>query len=142
MSGPISLPIGPGVALQVGLTTHKLSDHNRSEISIVPQRIQVSKRMADGTLRTFVVASEKRKFKWSWNFIPREDNQTVDGFWGAKSIINFHRTTIGDFGLVLTYGENVPQDPITVLFEDFSFVIKKRSIYTDLYQIDISLEEV
>lgn len=138
----VVLPIGPGLTFKSGISTHKVSDHNRSELSILPERIEYKKRMADGTLRSFVVVSQKRIFKVSWSKLPKNDNQTIDGFWGALSLQSFHASTIGSFELIQTYGDNVPQSSVFVMYEDFSFKLTKRSVYTDFYDIDMSLKEV
>lgn len=130
------LPVGAGLAINGS----KLSDHNRAPISITPERIENRKRMANGTLRNFVVA-QKRKVKTSWENLPKQNTHTVDGFWGAKSLIDFYNATFGEFTLRVTYGDNTHED-ILVMFADFSPVLRKRSGYTDLYSIDVTFEEV
>lgn len=140
MPNPLVLPIGPGLSFKVGVTVNKLSDHNRSELSIGKDRIENRKRMANGTMRTFVVAT-KRKFSVSWENLPRDNNQTADGFWGAKSISDFYDAHDGEFEVVITYGDN-STETVLVMFDSFSVKLSKRSIYTDLYNIDLGLEEV
>lgn len=140
MPNILVLPIGAGLAFKVGSVTHKLTDHNRSEITVSLERIENRKRMADGTMRTFVVAT-KRNWKVTWNTVPVNDNQTVDGFWGAKSIKTFYDTTLGSFQLILTDGQNVTET-VTVMFDNFGYKLNKRSKYTDLYDIDMALVEV
>jgi hypothetical protein len=137
---PITLPIGPGVTIKVGDNEYKLTDHNRSELGVSPSRIEHRKRMADGTMRSFIVAT-KRKFKLSWEDLPRENNQTVEGNWGAASIINFWETHLGEFQIILTDGNN-DTETVTVMFDSFSYKRNTRSVYTDLYDIDMDLEEV
>jgi hypothetical protein len=140
MPNPLILPIGPGMKFKVGSTTYNISDHNRSELSIDKDRIENRKRMADGTMRTFVVA-QKRNFKASWKNIPRDDIQTADGFWGAQSMKDFYDTTLGSFELILTDGNN-DVETVLVMFDSFGYKLNKRSVYTDLYDIDMSLAEV
>lgn len=140
MPNPLILPIGTGMTFKVGSTEYKLSDHNRKEISVSMERIENRKRMADATMRTFVVA-QKRTWKTSWEDLPKNDNQTADGFWGALSIIDFYQDTLGSFDLILTFGDNT-REARTVMFNDFSFNLTKRSTYTDFYDIDMSLVEV
>ena len=48
---------------------YELTDHNRSEISITPILIEKEARMANGTLRKFVV-SKKDIISTSWSFLP------------------------------------------------------------------------
>jgi len=66
-------------ALQAGIhvsidkvTWFKLTDHNRQEISINPTVIEKENRMANGTLRKFIVA-KKDIISTSWNFLPSSD---------------------------------------------------------------------
>lgn len=140
MPNPLVLPIGPGLSFKVGLTVNKVSDHNRSELNISKDRIENRKRMADGTLRTYLVA-KKRKFSTSWKNLPRDNNQTADGFWGASAISDFYDDTDGSFEIVLTYGNN-STETVLVMFDSFSAKLSKRSTYTDLYTIDLTLEEI
>lgn len=133
---PRILPIGAGLMINGS----KLTDHNRTPISITPDRLENRKRMANGTLRNFVVA-QKRKIKTSWDNLPAQDNITVDGFWGATSMIDFYYATIGEFTLRITYGNNSGED-ILVMFADFSAQLRKRGQYTDFYSIDVTFEEV
>jgi hypothetical protein len=141
MPNPLILPIGPGFSFKDNpVTTYKVSDHNRSEIDISYERIENRKRMADGTMRTFVVA-QKRSWKTSWKDLPREDEQTADGFMGADSLKNWYDTHLGSFQLVVTDGEN-NTETVNVMFDNFSCTLSKRSIYTDLYDVEMSLVEV
>jgi hypothetical protein len=140
MPNPLVLPIGPGFSFKEGVTIYKVSDHNRSEIDISYERIENRKRMADGTMRTFVVA-QKRNWKTSWKDLPREDQQTADGFMGAESLKTWYDNHLGSFQLVITDGEN-DTETVWVMFDNFNCAISKRSVYTDLYEVDMSLVEV
>jgi|ERR1044072_1784258 hypothetical protein len=140
MANILVLPISAGLAFKVGSTIHKLTDHKRSEISVGYERIENRKRMADGTMRTFVVAT-KRNWKVSWEMLPRDDNQTVDGFWSAVSMKDFYDETLGSFDLRITDGTNTVET-VKVMFDSFSCKLKKRSAYTDFYDVDMSLVEV
>lgn len=130
------LPIGPIFSF----SGNRVSDHNRQPLQITSTRIENRKRMADGTLRTFVVA-KPRQFKCSWKNLPRTDNRTVDGFWGADSINNFYSTTNGSFTLTVVQGDNTSEN-ITVIFADCSLNVSSRTSYVDLYDVDITMDEV
>jgi hypothetical protein len=140
MPNPLILPIDTGMIFKVGSTLNRLSDHNRSPIAVTMDRIENRKRMADGTMRTFVVAT-KRQWKTSWEDLPRENIQTADGFWGAVALISFYQSTLGSFQLVLTDGNNATETT-TVMFDNFDFKLTKRSKYTDFYDIDLAVVEV
>jgi hypothetical protein len=142
MPNPLTLPIGPGFSFKdtASPTTYKVSDHNRSEIDISYDRVENRKRMADGTMRTFVVA-QKRSWKASWKDLPREDVQTADGFMGAASLKSWYDSHLGSFQLVITDGEN-STETVLVMFDSFICTLSKRSIYTDLYNVEMALVEV
>lgn len=133
---PRVLPIGAGLAVN----GNKLTDHNRSPISLSPERLENRVRMANGTMRNFVIAT-KRKIKTSWDLVPAIDARTVDGFWGALSMQTFYNSTFGEFTLRVTYGPNTHED-ILVMFNSFDCTLRKRSKYADLYNVDITFEEV
>jgi len=121
--------------------SRKLSDHNRSPISLSFDKIENKERMANGTLRKFVVAT-KRTIKASWEDLPREDIHTADGFWGANSIKNFYDTSSNSaFWVTINYGDGT-NEQMQVMFTDFNVKLSKRGTYTDLYNIDFGLEEV
>lgn len=116
-----------------------ISDHNRSELQISPERIEKKQRMADGTMRKYVVA-DKRTFTVSWRDLPHSASFTVDGFWGANEIVAFYNATIGDFQLELTFGD-ATTETYTVMFSDIESDITKRGAY-DFWQLNVTMEEV
>lgn len=141
----IVLPIWCGLTFarpsDLTYSSNRLSDHNRSPISIDFEKIENRDRMANGTLRSFVVAT-KKKIKASWEDLPRQDAQTVDGFWGANSIRAFYISSgNGPFWITINYGDGT-NEYFQVMFSDFSIRLSKRSSVTDLYNIDFGLEEV
>lgn len=117
----------------------KITDHNRQDLQVSVERIEVAKRMANGTLRKYIVA-DKRKFSVSWTDVPHSAAYTVDGFWGGKEIENFYNTTVGSFQLRITNGDGVV-NTFSVMISSFSKNIKKRGAY-DFWDVDIDLEEV
>lgn len=136
MANNLVLPVPSGFAIN----GNRVTDHNRSEIAVNFDRIENRKRMANGTMRNFVVA-QKRKIGANWDDLPGESAKTVDGFWGAYALRDFYNSTHGEFTLTLSYGDGTSED-ILVMFSDFSLDLKKRGTYTDLYSLDISFEEV
>lgn len=136
MAGPRVFPIGCGLRIN----GNRITDHNRSDIVASPERIENRKRMANGTMRNFVIA-QKRKIKTSWEWLPWQDAKTVDGFWGMQSLLSFYNSTFGEFTLRITLGDNSYEE-FLVMFDDFSPQLKRRGSYTDLYSLDITFEEV
>lgn len=123
-----------------GYLTARVTDHNRSAISVGFDKIENKQRMADGTLRKFVVAT-KRKLSVSWTELPRQNSVTVDKFWGANALTNFYNTHNGDFYVTLNYGDGT-NEVVHVMFSEFDIKLSKRGIYTDFYDINMGLEEI
>jgi hypothetical protein len=119
----------------------KVTDHNRSALSVDVERIESKQRMADGTLRKYVIA-DKRTFSCSWDDLPSLTGQTVDGGMGAAAIEAFYLANQGAFTLVLYNNTNTIAGTYTVMFSEYSKTIKKRYAGTELWSVDVSLEEV
>lgn len=118
---------------------NSVTEHGRAELDVKVNRIENSKRMANGTMRKFVIA-DKREWSTSWSMVPDSDTATVDGKWGGNSIETFYNDTPGPFTLTITDGAGVATT-YTVLITDFSKVINKRGTY-DAWDISITIEEV
>lgn len=116
-----------------------ITDHNRGDLGIDVERIEKKQRMADGTMRKYIVA-DKRTFSVTWNNLPHSAAHTVDGFWGANEIENFYNANPGGVTLELTYGSG-EVDTFTVMFSDFNANLTKRGAY-DFWEITVSMEQV
>lgn len=116
-----------------------ITDHNRSPLSIDPERIEKKQRMANARMRKYVIA-DKRTFSCSWDMLPKKTAQTVDGFWGGEAIEDFYYAQVGSFTLEITDGDGEVYT-YTVMFSDFSKEITKRG-GVDFWQIDVTMEEV
>ena len=82
--------------IQVSLdqnTWYKLTDHNRSEISIKPEIIEKSERMANGMMRKYVI-SKKDNISTSWNSIPSKTSRTVDLNYSASWLEAFYYANV------------------------------------------------
>lgn len=118
---------------------NKVTDHNRSDLSVSVERIEDSQRMANGTMRKYVVA-DKRTFSTSWDNLPHNAMNTVDGFWGKREMENFYNTTPGAFTLVVTWGDGTTETR-TVMMTKFDASISKRGAY-DFWKVTVELQEV
>ena len=116
-----------------------ISDHNRQPMGVTFERIESSSRMANGTMRKYVVA-DKRSFDLSWTELPNLTTKTVDGFWGKNAMETFYKSTVGSFVMSLSYG-NGTVETVTVMFTDFSATLGKRGTY-DFWDVNVTLEEV
>lgn len=75
-----------------------ITEHARKPLDVSITRIENSKRMADGTLRKYVIA-DKRKWTTSWDGLPDSQTASVDGKWSVLEIENFYNTIPGAFTL-------------------------------------------
>lgn len=100
-----------------------LSDHNRAEISITPQRIEQRRRMINSTMRSYHNA-DKLTIATSWNMLPSRsfsdaanfdqntglsvlsnstDQYTSDGGAGGVAMLDWYETHTGPFWVLLSY---------------------------------------
>ncbi len=126
----------------------KLSEHNRSEISMDTERIEQSQRMANGSLRKFFVADKKR-FNVSWSMLPGTRTYTVDGQWGALDLIEFYKSSEGQSTFVIrlnfaksgTSQESSGYEEYTVSCTGFNATLVKRG-QVPFYNVSMSMEQV
>jgi hypothetical protein len=126
----------------------KLTEHNRSEISITPERIEQTQRMGNGSLRKFFVA-DKKQFSVSWRMLPGTRGYTVDGQWGALDLIEFYNSSEGQstFDIRLNFAKNGMNqessgyEQYTVSCTSFTATLIKRG-EVPFYDISFSMEEV
>jgi hypothetical protein len=71
------VPIGIKVSLDGGTNYYFLTDHNRQPIDISYELIENSQRMANGTMRKYVIA-KKQKISTSWENLPTLSSNLVD----------------------------------------------------------------
>lgn len=150
----ITLPVGS--VLYVDISTNntpswvKLSEHNRSTISVDPMRIERSQRMSNGTLRKIFIA-DKKAISTSWNMLPSYSTMTVDGGYGAVDLKSFyHGKGTGTFKIKISYNSVSARDEIlTMSFTAGNFSIVKRNVKENIadapqefWDVSISLEEV
>jgi hypothetical protein len=148
-------------------TWYPLTDHNRAPIQIVPQRIETVQRMANGTMRKYVIAI-KKIIDCSWTYIPSA-TQTVSSQSG-QSFAAFKPTVDGNYGagfmkafyeqyaftpiyLKITYAKDnvtgnshtpsilTTPDIIQVFMTDFKYDIKNRLTLTDYVDLNIQFTE-
>lgn len=137
MAGFTPITFAKGAIMQ--WNGNKITDHNRGELSVDVERIETSKRMANGTLRKYIVA-DKRTFSVSWDELPHKKDYTVDGYWGGREIEDFYNNNAGPFTLKVTNGDGVVET-FTVMFTDFDKEIAKRGVF-DFWSVSVEMEEV
>lgn len=122
-----------------GLYT-KVTDHGRSPLSQSVERIETKQRMANGTMRRYVVA-KKRIWQVSWNNLPDRATTFLAGGNPGEWIEAWHDDHDGEFLMRLRDGAS-NLEVVTVMITDFSKEIVKRGSSFDLWTLDITLEEV
>lgn len=133
-----------------------VTDHNRAALGVTVERIETSQRMANGTMRRYVVA-KKHEWSLSWDNLPSRRSPvkngqvgltTVDDGWAGEDIENFHNTMDSAFKIRIKGGDDEfvsVVDPVveeyTVMITDFGKEIIKRGV-VDLWNLNITLTEV
>jgi hypothetical protein len=150
----VYLPVGSALFVDTSTTDtptwQKLTEHNRSPISLDITRIEQNLRTSNGTLRKLFIA-DKRTFNTSWSILPALSTMTVDGGWGAREMRDFYLGDKGknSFKLKLSYNGVTTEDNIVVSFQSANFSIVKRNVKAkstdtpqEFWDVTISLEEV
>lgn len=123
---------------------YKISDHSRSPLQESYDVVERKSRMANGTLRRYVVA-KKKNWQTSWENLPSHNDVlnrgTVDGGIGGKEMEEFYREHSNHpFVLTLRDGDGNIEE-YTVILSEFSKEIVKRGA-VDWYNISVEMEEV
>lgn len=125
----------------------KVTDHNRAPIDVAVERIETKERMADGTLRRYVVA-KKRSWSTSWTRLPSKNGvtgfeDTVDGGLAGEDIEAFHDREDGAFSFRLVGADGVVVTTATVMISEFGKNVVKRSPGgIEFWDLSVTLEEV
>jgi hypothetical protein len=126
-------------AAALKFSSNYVTDHNRSDVGIDWERIEKANRMANGTMRKYVIA-DKRTFSVSWEKLPHTATYSVDGKWAVNEMKTFYLATPGAFNLTITYGD-ATTEVVSVMFTKFDATLQKRGRY-DMYSLSITLVEV
>ncbi len=118
----------------------EVTEHNRQPVSITPEKLMQEKRMVNGTLRRYVVAT-KRKWSISWSDTFSKAEWVVDGYMSGEEIKQFYDDNDGEFMLTITYGDGLAEE-VLVMFDDFSHTVTRRTTDFDIWDFDVSLVEV
>lgn len=131
-----------------GTTWNKISDHGRDSLQITIERIENAQRMADGTMRRYVVA-KKHQFQSSWANLPSVSNAQLANGQPGSWMETWHDAHDDSFLVRLRAGSDKDttftgtQGTIyTMMITDFSKEVVKRSTNFDWWNLDITLEEV
>lgn len=116
-----------------------VTDHNRDGFPVKNEIIKNDIRTANGSLRRDHIAV-KKEWSLNWTDLPWLDSETVDGYMGAQSIINFIDSNTGSWTMTITE-KDLTTTAYTVMFTDYDWELTKRW-GTDFYDISVSIAEV
>jgi hypothetical protein len=136
------------------LKFRRVTEHNRSPLSLNVNRIETGQRMANGTMRKYFVA-DKLSINASWEMLPSFRNETVDGAWGAEDLKNFYESAAGRGAFRIKLNPTVFSTELveqsdgaladdytyTVMFSSCDFTIIKRGLQP-FWSVNLSLEQV
>lgn len=162
--------IEPGIQISLdNATWYGLTDHNRSQIEINPELIEKSSRMANGTMRKYVVA-KKDTISASWSGIPSQSVKTVDydaathrglssgwleAFYTANAGIPIYVKVVSAIGVVPSIN-TIPTEAVSgtlttslttsktyyAFISKFSKTIKHRNALGDFVDMSIEFTEI
>lgn len=148
-----------------GTTWYKLTDHNRKEIQTTPELIEKVARMANGTMRKYVVA-KKMKISTSWEMIPSQtgngtNDGTVDSNYSSEWLEAFYNANVGlpIYVKIINAKETTPapgtvpseatrvtsltgEEIYQVFITDFSTTVVWRTANRDFVNMNIEFTEI
>lgn len=141
-------------------TALTLSDHSRSPLAVNYEIIEKTSRMADGTMRRYVVG-KKNKFSCQWSLLPTIRSEVADGKADARDMKEFYdRYCYSPLSLDLYYMTNatergravVPADrnndanhykeTKNVFWTSFTFDVVKRLRNFDYWNLTAEFTEI
>lgn len=147
-----------------------ITDHNREPLAIDYETVEKAARMADGTMRKYVVA-KKKKISTSWTMIPSGTYQasntqnsgyqfTADGYRGGAWMKSFYESNLfkpvllrvahsQEKSFLSNSASSFYASPSASAYEDmwvfitsFNYNVNKRLTLTDYVDIDIEFTEI
>jgi len=127
----------------VWLDNVPLTDQGRSPISINRNERSILVELANGDQRKYVKAV-KNTFETSWQWLPDEDYQTLDGGAGRKTLRTLIGEDDGDSHSLRFFDRNGGSKDYTVFVGDFNENLIKRDPSTGIFmwQISVSFTEL
>lgn len=126
-----------------------LSDHSRSPMSLNYEMIEKSQRMADGTMRKYVVA-KKRIVRCDWTMLPTIRSQVVDGNADARDMKDFYQEyCYKPIDMTMYFARNFEErqdlnytESIGVFWTSFNFNVVKRYKNFDYWNVTSEFTEI
>lgn len=106
--------IGSGIQISLtgaDSTWQSITDHNREPIQISTEVIESQSRMANGTMRKYVIAN-KKKISVSWKYVPSKTSESADGFNSAAWLEWFYQANAGIPIYVKVVSSEINSNPV------------------------------
>lgn len=143
---PLRFPAAISVTPSGGSLTD-LSDHGRSPVQEEREERSVEVELADGTIKKYI-KSVKHKWSMSWDWLPDQDADTVDGKAGRETMRNMFSTATSGQTFTLTFRDRAASSgtltrTFTVFVDGYSEELFRRDIAGTKYffKINLSLRE-
>jgi hypothetical protein len=126
-----------------------LSDHSRSPLSITYDVLSKSDRMADGTLKRYVVA-RKKIIQCQWSMLPTIRAHVADGNADARDMKEFYESNLyRQMDMTMNFHRNHTEragtnysESVAVYWNSFSFEVVKRYKDFDYWNVTAEFLEV
>ena len=118
-----------------------LSDHSRSPLAVDYEVIEKSSRMANGTMRRYVIA-KKEKYTCQWTLLPTIRSQVADGNADARDMKEFYdKFCYAKLDMDLYYMTNATERGKSVIptdrTNDTNHYKETKSVYWTSFSFDI-----
>lgn len=126
-----------------------LSDHSRSPLSVKYDMIEKSQRMADGTLRKYII-SKKKVYTCEWTMLPTIRSQVADGKADARDLKDFYELNCyKPIDMTMYFSRNFAErndvgytQSVGVFWSSFTFNVVKRYKNFDYWDITAEFTEI
>jgi hypothetical protein len=126
-----------------------LSDHSRSPLSITYDVLSKSDRMADGTLKRYVVA-RKKIIQCQWSMLPTIRAHVADGNADSRDMKEFYESNLfRQMDMTMNFHRNHTErsgsgysESLAVYWNSFSFEVVKRYKDFDYWNVTAEFLEV
>lgn len=126
-----------------------LSDHSRSPLSVNYEMIEKSQRMADGSMRKYVVA-KKKIYSCDWTMLPTIRGQVADGNADARDLRDYYEAyCYKPLDMTLYFARNFSErsdlgytQSVGVFWTSFNFEVIKRYKNFDYWNVSAEFTEI
>jgi hypothetical protein len=131
----MALPLSP----HLKLGAIELSDHFRAPVSVSREGRLVEVELASGKIKKYFKGNPRSTFDISWQWLPAEDNKTVDGHAG-RDTLRFNFKDSKNTHILTFRDEGASSESYTVWVESYTEeVVRRGTIY--FWNVTLTLRE-